>query len=89
MSEAKNESSGEAANLERVVIPAEVLDLVRFMCATWESIDKWAYKNMPSDALMKYPVIQGTRNQLNLSRIGEQAHDTANIAKAVEWMLKV
>ncbi len=73
--------------VDRLVIPPEVLDLVRFMCATWTDIDKWAYANMDSDAMMKYPVIQGTRNQINLQRIGEQAHNTANIHKAVKWLM--
>ena len=69
-------------------IPPEILDLVRFMCATWSAIDKWAYAHCNcSDALIKYPVVQGTRNQLNLSRIGEQPFRTTNIRKAVEWML--
>jgi hypothetical protein len=77
-------SVSELNNL--VSVPVEVLDLLRFMCATWKDIDKWAYENMSGEALMKYPVIQGTRNQIDLQRIGEQKHDTANIHKAVEWM---
>lgn len=72
-----------------MVIPVEVLDLVRYMCATWAAVDNWAYENMTGDALMKYPVIQGTSNQMKIGRIGEQPHDTASIAKAVEWMLEV
>ena len=70
------------------VIPLEVLDLVRFMCETWTEIDKWAYQHMSGEALMKYPVIQGTANQLNLQRVGEQKHDTAKIHKAINWLLK-
>ena len=71
---------------ERVVIPPEVLDLVRFMCATWAEIDKFVYKHCDGDALMHYPVVQGTANQVNLIRIGEQPHNTANLTKAVKWM---
>ena len=81
-------NNGLANKNERLVIPPEVLDLVRFMCATWADIDKWAYENMSSDALAKYPVIQGTRNQINLQRIGEQDHTHANIDKAVKWLME-
>lgn len=70
------------------VIPKEVLDLVRFMCASWTDIDKWAHENMEGDALLKYPVIQGTSNQLKLKQIGEQKHDIKKIRKAVEWLLE-
>jgi hypothetical protein len=77
----------ETTDVNRVVIPPEVLDLVRFMCATWTCIDRWAYENADCDALMKYPVIQGSRNQISLRLIGEQEHDIANIHKAVKWML--
>jgi hypothetical protein len=72
--------------VEGDVIPLEVLDLVRFMCATWDAIDSWAYKHCTGDALMHYPVVQGMSNQIRLKRIGGQPHDTANIRKAVEWM---
>lgn len=79
--------AAEDRQLDRLVIPPEMLDLVRFMCATWTDIDKWAYEYAGGDALMKYPVIQGTRNQINLHRIGEQDYDNANIHKAVKWLL--
>ena len=82
----ESEANETNVQVDRLVIPPEVLDLVRFMCATWADIDKWAYENMDGGALMKYPVIQGTRNQINLRRIGEQAYDTANIKKAVKWL---
>lgn len=68
------------------VIPQEVLDLVRFMCATWDKIDLFVFQNCEGDALMQYPVIQGISNHLRLRRIGQQPHDAANICKAVEWM---
>ena len=67
-------------------IPKEILDLVRFMCATWTDIDKWAGDLRDRDALLDYPIIQGTFNQIRLLRIGEQPYDTANVGKAVEWM---
>ena len=69
-------------------IPPEALDLIRFMCATWTEIDRWAYENMNVNALGKYPVIQGTGNQIDIRRIGEQEHNAKNIHKAVKWMLE-
>lgn len=63
------------------------LDLTRFMCATWSDIDKWAYNNMSPVELGQYPVIQGTRNQLDLQKIGEQPHDVKNLRRAVIAML--
>lgn len=72
----------------KVLIPPEVLDLIRFLCATWSEVDQWAYENVDGDALGKYPVIQGTGNQINLQRIGAQTHDTENVNKAVKWMLE-
>ena len=68
------------------VIPHEVLDLVRFMCATWAEIDRFVYQYCDGDALMHYPVVQGTGNQIRLQRIGEQPHNAANISKAVKWL---
>ena len=68
-------------------IPIEVLDLVRFMCETWLKIDHWAYNNCDPELLIKYPVIQGTNNQLNLLRIGGQKYKKDNIKKAVDWMI--
>jgi len=65
-------------------VPVEVLDLLRFMCATWSEIDHWAYSDCD---IMKYPLIQGTKNQINLRKIGEQNHDNKKFAKAIEWVL--
>lgn len=73
--------------VDSLVIPTEVLDLIRFMCQTWAAIDVWAYANMTVEALGKYPVIQGTSNQISLMRIGEQTYDKAAIGEAVQWML--
>lgn len=69
-------------------IPPEVLDLVRFMCATWAEIDGFVFKHCEGDALMHYPIVQGLCNQIQLRRIGEQPHNTANLRKAREWMLR-
>lgn len=69
-----------------ISVPVEVLDLLRFMCATWDDIDTWAHKSSSENSIGDYPQIQGTSNQINLKRIGEQEHSTDNLHKAVEWM---
>lgn len=67
------------------IIPDEILDLVRFMCATWAAIDTWAYRDAGA-VIGTYPVIQGTLNQIKLRQIGEQPHDTKRIAAAIQWL---
>ena len=66
----------------------EMRDLVIFLCETWDEIDGWAYKYMDGNALNKYPVIQGTKNQGNLRKIGELPYNPENIKKAVDFLLK-
>lgn len=69
-------------------IPVEVLDLVRFLAETWVEIDKWAYQH-GGEGLIQYPVVQGTRNQIDLASIGQQPYNKENIRKAVDWMLRI
>ena len=73
----------------------ELKDLVRFLAAVWYETDSLRYKamNLPDEEIKdflvgKWPVIQGTRNQINLKNIGEQPYSQENIAKAVELLLK-
>lgn len=68
-------------------IPSQVLDVVRFLAETWDKIDTFVYQHCDGDALMQYPVIQGTRNQSNLRAIGEQAYSRERIKEGVEWLL--
>ncbi|WP_415913379.1 hypothetical protein [Neptuniibacter sp. QD37_11] len=68
-------------------IPPEVLDLVRFLAKTWAETDVFVYTHCNAGALSEYPVIQGTKNQLNLMSIGEQEFDPSNIPAAVRWLL--
>jgi len=68
-------------------IPSEVLDLVRFMCETWDKIDTFVYESIP-ERILKYPVVQGTKNQIDLKNIGKQDYKKANLIKAVKWMLE-
>jgi len=78
---------GYEAGKKQRAIPTEVLDLVRYMCATWAEIDGWALASVGIKALCKYPVIQRLQNQLDLRRIGEQAHNLQNVRAAMDWML--
>jgi hypothetical protein len=73
-------------------IPTEVLDLLRFMCQTWAKIDGWATEELYhipecGDALMRYPVIQGSRVQRDLKAIGQQTYDVDRLYTAMQWML--
>lgn len=68
-------------------IPAEMLDLVRFLSETWDAIDQFVYQHCDGEALMKYPVIQGTRNQMDLRAIGKQPYEAKRLKKAAEWLL--
>jgi hypothetical protein len=64
-----------------------VSDLCRFMCQTYDAVDKFVYKQCDGDALMKYPVVQGTQNQINLVKIGMQSFDKTNIKTGVDYLL--
>jgi len=74
-------------NDELVARVAELSDLCRFMCQTWTAIDKFVYENCDGDALMKYPVIQGTQNQFDLNKIGDQPFDRKNSKAGADYLL--
>ncbi|MDZ7789745.1 MAG: hypothetical protein U5L08_04475 [Xanthomonadales bacterium] len=95
----KTDNSGVVARLEKRVAELErelsstrhsldqVVDLAIFMCATWEQIDSWAYEQCDGDALMKYPVVQGTRNQLDLGRVGALPMNKQNLRQGLSFIL--
>lgn len=66
----------------------QLKDLARFLAENWVEVDKFVYSNCPVYNMDKYPVIQGTRNQLDLSKIGSQEYKTENIRKAVDLLLE-
>jgi len=93
--QAKESGSLQSA-VDALVMPAECADLIRFLCGLWYDIDKLRYEAaaLPEEEIkdfliMKWPVVQGTRNQINLMNIGKQPYKSENVAKAVAWMLKV
>lgn len=80
------EAKAQAVPEGYVVVPKGVLDLTRFMCKTWAEIDNFVYKNCTN--LGENPVIQGTSNQFNLAKIGNQKVDNKAIPSAVKWFLE-
>ncbi|WP_151819290.1 hypothetical protein [Acinetobacter seifertii] len=80
------EAKAQAVPEGCVVVPKGVLDLTRFMCKTWAEIDNFVYKNCTN--LGEYPVIQGTSNQFNLAKIGNQKVDNKFIHSGVKWFLE-
>lgn len=82
----QEKSKAQAVPETHIVVPKGVLDLTRFMCKTWAEIDNFVYKNCTN--LGEYPVIQGTSNQFNLAKIGNQKADNKSIHSAVMWFLE-
>jgi hypothetical protein len=66
-------------------VAEDLQHLIRFMCRTWVAIDEWA--SMFSEAMDTYPMIQGTRNQMNLREIAAQSYDIRRVAFGVQLML--
>ena len=64
-----------------------VLDLVRFLAQTWDQIDQFVYQHCDGEALMHYPVVQGTANQVKLRKIGQQKYDPMKLRQAGEYLL--
>ena len=85
----ERQTSPESAspNQQPVVIAPEVLDVVRFLAKTWVAVDAFVYQHCDGEALMHYPVVQGTANQIALMRIGEQNYDAARIHAGIKWLL--
>jgi len=68
-------------------VPLELLDLACFLAETWSKVDEFVSAHCNSDALIDYPVIQGTKNQIALRKIGSQKYNPANIRRAMEFLL--
>lgn len=69
-------------------IPTSIIDLTIFMCNTWAKIDTFVYEHCDGSQIMQYPVIQGTKNQINLDKIGKMQYDNKKIHDAVNWLLE-
>lgn len=76
------------------VVPEGLPDLCRFLAKLYCELDGLRYSTakLPpeeiADALIcKWPVLQGTRNQLNIKRISEQSYDESKLHAAIAAML--
>lgn len=75
-------------------IPSEVLDLLRWLAGLcmlqqdkrWEALALSA-EECKDFVSMRWPIVQGTRNQSALREIGRQPVSEGNLGKAVEWLL--
>jgi hypothetical protein len=86
----KQTDTASVVGQQRVVIPDEAKALIRFLAAAWDGADKWIWENASHlDAIDNYAMVQGTSNQINLRRIGEQECDNEKIRAAVDEMLGV
>lgn len=75
-------------------VPDGAADLCRFLAKLYCELDGLRYSTakLPAeqiaDALIfKWPVLQGTRNQLNIKRISEQPYDESKLHSAIAAML--
>lgn len=67
--------------------PKEVLlDLIRFLAKAWADTDDFVHQYCGPDALVHYPVVQGTANQMALRKIAGQPYDPTNVARAIKWL---
>jgi hypothetical protein len=78
---------------EMKTVPVEVLDLLRWLaglCMAQQQKRHEAIALPPEECrefvAMKWPIVQGMRNQMALEEIARQPINTDNLAKAVEWM---
>jgi hypothetical protein len=86
----------QSANpVDAVVIPQEILDLVRALADMWNKTEEWrgeALKLPPEELrnfiLLKWRVLQGISNQINTRKISKQPFEGKNVAKAIKWMLE-
>lgn len=69
-----------------VLVPSGVLDLTRFMCETWTEIDKFVYKNCQN--LELYPLIQGSKTQSAIRKIGKQKFNPFSVGAGIQAMIE-
>ena len=80
----------------QLVDSTDMLALVCFLAKYQEDLNKLRYKiyawkeedgDLQDYIVGQWPVIQGTRNQMNLAKIGEMEFDHTRIPKAVASIL--
>ena len=66
----------------------EAIDLIIFLAGAWDSANDFIMKHCTGvDAIGEYPIVQGTKNQLDLKTIGQQQYDQKNVRAAVDSIL--
>ena len=69
-----------------VLVLRGVLDLTRFMCETWNEIDKFVYKNCQN--LELYPLIQESKTQSAIRKIGKQKFNPFTVGAGIQAMIE-
>lgn len=66
---------------------ARVREAVKMLCHVWAQIDQWVRQyGYDSPGIDKYPVVQGTRSQMRLTRIARLPRDEQAAAQALKDM---
>jgi len=72
----------------------QLKSLAIFMCETWTDIEKCKGNALQSEdirdhLIMQWPVIQGTKQQFALRKVGQLTYDKKLITKGVELLLDI
>jgi len=88
------EQTGAQPQEAQAVAPDGLIDLCRFLAAAYCELDELRYSTakLPPDEIAdtligKWPVIQGTGNQIKIKRISEQPYDAAKLQSGLAAML--
>lgn len=72
-----------------------IVHAARFLADSYVELDRLRYETVQKDPheivdfmIMSWPVIQGTRNQLNIKAIGEQPYDVKMVSEGIKALLK-
>lgn len=82
--------------IENNIFPSEVLDLVSFLASGYMNAHDVLFKalefeeaeKIKNHIILKFPMLQGTKNQISLRNIGKREYRKENLSFAVDWLLK-
>lgn len=73
-----------------------IIHVARFLAKSYTELNRLRYETAKMEPyeianymIMHWPVIQGTRNQLNIEAIGEQPYDAEKVSQGVKALLGV
>lgn len=69
----------------RTDVPDDI-HLLRLVCEIWNDVDKWAYKHAGVHAIAKYPVVQGTTNQMTLRNLGAMPYAPSAVKRSLDML---